>query len=73
MTIDHLCGGPNCVNPEQLEALTQGENTRRGENDGDEERCEDPLLPRSSLRPGEHDQVPRSPWLDDSAVPDLHL
>jgi hypothetical protein len=31
MTIDRLCGGRNCVNPEQLEALTQGENTRRGE------------------------------------------
>ena len=31
LTIDHLCRVRNCVNPEHLEAVTQSENTRRGE------------------------------------------
>jgi hypothetical protein len=31
LTIDHLCRVRNCVNPEHLEAVTQGENTSRGE------------------------------------------
>jgi hypothetical protein len=28
--IDHLCRNPSCVNPEHLEAITHGENLRRG-------------------------------------------
>ena len=30
MVIDHLCRVRNCVKPEHLEAVTQGENVRRG-------------------------------------------
>lgn len=30
MDIDHLCRNPRCVNPDHLEAVTRGENTRRG-------------------------------------------
>lgn len=30
--IDHLCRNPGCVNPKHLEAVTQGENVRRGES-----------------------------------------
>ena len=30
LVIDHLCGTPLCVNPTHLEAVTQGENVRRG-------------------------------------------
>lgn len=28
--IDHLCSNMDCVNPEHLEAVTQGENIKRG-------------------------------------------
>lgn len=30
LTIDHLCRVKRCVNPDHLEAVAQGENTRRG-------------------------------------------
>lgn len=30
LTIDHLCRNQLCVNPQHLEAVPQGENTRRG-------------------------------------------
>ena len=30
LQIDHLCRNPPCVNPAHLEAVTQGENVRRG-------------------------------------------
>jgi hypothetical protein len=30
LTIDHLCRNPGCVNPAHLEAVTHGENMRRG-------------------------------------------
>lgn len=30
LVLDHLCRTPPCVNPEHLEAVTQGENIRRG-------------------------------------------
>ena len=29
LVIDHLCKNKSCVNPDHLEAVTQGENTRR--------------------------------------------
>ena len=29
MTIDHLCRVKSCVNPEHMEIVTRGENTRR--------------------------------------------
>ena len=32
LTIDHLCRNRACVNPEHMELVTQGENTRRGES-----------------------------------------
>jgi hypothetical protein len=31
LVIDHLCRNHSCVNPTHLEAVTQGENARRGE------------------------------------------
>jgi len=30
LVLDHLCRNPPCVNPSHLEAVTTGENTRRG-------------------------------------------
>lgn len=33
LVIDHLCRVRNCVNPDHLEAVTQGENLRRGWRD----------------------------------------
>ena len=30
LPLDHLCRNPPCVNPEHLEAVSQGENIRRG-------------------------------------------
>ena len=32
LTIDHLCRTPPCVNPAHLEAVTHGENLRRGDS-----------------------------------------
>lgn len=32
LVIDHLCSVRNCINPAHLEAVTIGENTRRGES-----------------------------------------
>jgi len=29
LTIDHLCGVKRCVNPDHMEVVTRGENTRR--------------------------------------------
>ncbi len=30
LVIDHMCGNTNCLNPEHLEQVTVGENSRRG-------------------------------------------
>lgn len=30
--VDHLCKNPGCINPEHLEAVTHGDNIRRGSN-----------------------------------------
>ena len=30
MVIDHLCANPSCVNPDHLEAVSRGENQKRG-------------------------------------------
>lgn len=30
LELDHLCRNPSCVNPDHLEAVTHGENVRRG-------------------------------------------
>ena len=32
LTIDHLCNNPACINPEHLEAVVIGENSRRSPN-----------------------------------------
>lgn len=32
LVIDHLCKNTSCVNPDHLEVVTSGENTRRGVN-----------------------------------------
>jgi hypothetical protein len=32
MTIDHLCRNRGCVNPDHMEVVTRGENTRRADN-----------------------------------------
>lgn len=41
LTIDHLCRVRSCCNPDHLEAVTQGENVRRGDVmvDPDREFC----------------------------------
>ena len=43
LVIDHICCTPACVNPEHLEAVTYGENTRRGYE-------RNPKRPRGSFR-----------------------
>lgn len=35
MILDHLCRSPGCVRPDHLEAVTQKENTRRGNLNAD--------------------------------------
>jgi hypothetical protein len=52
LTIDHLCRNPRCVNPEHLEAVTQGENVRRG----------------SAAKPKRHTHCPQGHPLNDLNV-----
>lgn len=39
LVIDHLCRNIRCVNPDHLEAVTQGENVRRGEANRPQSHC----------------------------------
>lgn len=50
LVIDHLCRVHCCVNPDHLEAVTQGENVRRGEAMTRRGRCRDPEVARESRR-----------------------
>lgn len=36
--LDHLCKNKGCVNPDHLEAVTQGDNVRRGKGNGYKEK-----------------------------------
>lgn len=63
LVIDHLCRNPSCVNPDHLEPVTQGENIRRGDNQG-------PIGRRASKCPLGHPYDEINTYISPSGIRD---